>query len=312
MNSTNSLANISMLHIEVFLRVADCGSTSEAAKKLFISQSAATRWIQKLEASMNTTLFVRTNHGMELTPEGKRFYTRIKRVYTRMNAVLLSSRNPDASTGKVVRVACLDVSEILDVISPLVKQYENLYPDSGVDVRLCKSPKLREGLLSGKYDCAFTYSISAKDLPGTEFRSYRHMDTFFAVSAKSPAVEGDKLNYAALSKSYIYIQPLTKIDVSGNRDLSICRSHGFSPMGIQYVSEEHAVETLVRDSVGFAITGPSFGAEYGDDIRLFPVEHMIDEEQYIGVLWRPEEATLETQKFVESIPYIQAQRTDEG
>ncbi len=311
MNSITDINNISMLQIEVFLRVADCGSMSESAKKLFISQSAATRWIQKLEASMNVTLFVRTSRGMTLTPEGKRLYGQIKPPYTKLNAVLFSSRQVASDSGKVVHLACLDVNEVFDVMSPLITQYENLYPDNNVNVQMRIYAKLREGMLSGKYDCAFTYSVSAKELPGMEFRSYKKMGTYFAVSSKSPAIENDHLNYAALSHAYLYIQPNNKFDVIGNRDISICRDHGFTPVGIQYVYGEQSVAALVRDSTGFSIVGPAFGAQFGDDIRLFKVENTIAEEQYIGVIWRPDDCTPETRKFVESIPYIDAVRTDE-
>jgi len=301
----DSISNISMLEIEVFLRVADCRSITEASRKLFISQSAATRWIQKLEGSMNISLFSRTNKGIELTDEGKRLYKQLKPLYSKMKAVFFDSRTAVSDSGKIVRMACMDANEIVDEVSPILKLYENLYPNGAeIDISVCTYQNLREGILSGKYDCAIGYSVSSKGLPGTEFRAFKHMDTYFAVSANSPAIEGDRLNYGALSNSYIYIKPTTNFDLTGDRGLSICRSHGFIPRGIQYVSEEHAVETLVRDSTGFSIAGPGFGMKYGNDIRLFKAEYPIEEEQYIGVLWRPSEASAEVRRFVESVPNI--------
>ena len=299
------ISNISMLEIEVFLRVADCHSITEASRKLFISQSAATRWIQKLEDSLNVSLFVRTNRGIELTEDGRQLYTQLKPLYSKMKAVFFDSRMADSSKGKVIRLACMNANEIVDEVSPIIKKYENLYPTGAeIDVSICTYQDLREGILSGKYDCAISYSVSSKNLPGTEFRYYKHMDTYFAVSSKSLAIEGNTLNYATLANSYLYIKPTTYYDMTGDRSMSICRAHGFSPMGIQYVSEEHAVETLVRDSTGFSIAGPGFGMKYGNDIQLFKVEEPIDEEQYIGVVWRPSEANAETRRFVESVPFI--------
>ena len=300
----DSISNISMLEIEVFLRVADCRSITEASRKLFISQSAATRWIQKLESSMNIVLFTRTNKGIELTDDGKLLYKQLKPLYSKLKAVFFNSRTADGM-GKVIRLACMDANEIVDELSVIIKQYENLYPGGAeIDVTVCSYQNLREGILSGKYDCAISYSVSSKGLPGTEFRAYRHMDTYFAVSAVSPAIRGDRLDYSSLSNSYIYIKPTTYYDLNGDRGLSICRSHGFIPRGIQYVSEEHAVETLVRDTNGFSIAGPGFGMKYGNDIRLFKVEQPIEEEQYIGLLWRPADASGDIRRFIESVPYM--------
>jgi len=306
----DNLNNISLLQIEVFLRVADCGNVAEAAKKLYISQSAATRWIQKLEATTNVKLFVRTNRGVYLTEKGRQLYQEIKNPYTKLNSVLFSLRKVDDSDGRVVSLACFDINELFDLLGPMITQYENLYPGNRVDVHMCDHNKLREGMLSGKFDCAFTYVTSIKGLAGMEFRSHRQLDTFFAVSSRSMAVSDDQLNFGMLSGSHLYIRPSDKPDMAGTRDLKICAANGFSPLGIQYVSSELTVAALVRDTAGFAVVGPSFNAGYNADIRLFPVKVLVGEEQFAGLLRKPEEADQETRKFVESVSYIDAFRID--
>lgn len=306
----DNLNNISLLQIEVFLRVADCGNVAEAAKKLYISQSAATRWIQKLEATTNVKLFVRTNRGVYLTEKGRQLYRDIKNPYTKLNSVLFSLREVDDADGKVVSLACFDVNELFDLLGPLITQYENLYPGNKIDVHMCDHNQLREGLLSGRFDCAFTYVTSIKGLADMEFRSHRKLDTFFAISSRSMAVSGDRLDFRMLSGSYLYIRPSDKPDMTGTRDLKICAANGFTPLGIQYVSSELTVAALVRDTAGFAVVGPSFNAGYGEDIRLFPIKVPDGDEQFAGMVWKPEEASQETRKFVESVSYIDAIRTD--
>ena len=56
MNNNLSLYNI-------FLAVAEAGSTLGAAKALFISQPAVSKAISKLEASLEVSLFVRSKKG---------------------------------------------------------------------------------------------------------------------------------------------------------------------------------------------------------------------------------------------------------
>lgn len=309
-NCMDNLNNISLIQIEIFLRVADCGNVAEAAKKLFISQSAATRWIQKLEAITNVKLFVRTNRGVYLTKEGERLYSQIKNPYTKLNSVLFSLRQVDGSDGNVVRLACFDINELFDLLGPLITQYENLYPGNRIDVQMCDHNTIREGMLSGRFDCAFTYITSIKGLVNMEFRKYRQLDTFFALSSRSAAILDDKLDFEKLSGSHLYIRPSDKPDMAGIRDLKICAENGFSPLGIQYVSSELTVAALVRDTSGFAVVGPSFNAGYGADIRLFPVKVPVGEEQFAGIVWKPEEANQETRKFVESVSYIDAFMTD--
>ena len=44
---------------KVFLCVAECGSISQSAEQLYISQPAVSMTIKKLEESLRTTLFLR-------------------------------------------------------------------------------------------------------------------------------------------------------------------------------------------------------------------------------------------------------------
>lgn len=70
--------NINFELYRIFYIVANCKSISEASKKLFISQPAITKNIQNLEKELKGELFSRSNKGIELTEEGKNFYTFIR------------------------------------------------------------------------------------------------------------------------------------------------------------------------------------------------------------------------------------------
>ncbi len=305
----NDFGDISMLQIEVFLTVADCKSITAAARKLYISQSVATRLMQKLETYLNTTLLERTNRGVELTENGAKLYRMIKQVYSRMNATFYDARFAGEGGQKVVRVACADNNEIFDEIATLIKQFENLYQGLTVDLKLCSFQELREGILADSFDCIFTYSVSAKGLAGIETRYYKRFDTFFAVSANSKAIEGDHLNYAKLADFYIHMSPGSRFDLTATRDLGICKIHGFEPKGIRYIFDDTTVVAMAMDDNCFSICGSGFGIQHRDKIRLFKMEKPLKEEQYMVLLWNPEACSDNGRKFVESISYIRSERS---
>lgn len=60
--------------LTVFVCVADCGSFTKAAQKLFISSTAVMKQINALEAHLNLKLLVRTAQGVQLTPAGDCIY----------------------------------------------------------------------------------------------------------------------------------------------------------------------------------------------------------------------------------------------
>ena len=50
--------------------IANIGSISEAAKRLFVSQPSLTKAIKELEKEMGITIFDRTNKGITVSNEG--------------------------------------------------------------------------------------------------------------------------------------------------------------------------------------------------------------------------------------------------
>ena len=56
--------------LEVFVTAARCGTFSGAAKALFVTQSAVSRQIQRIEGHLGSPLFIRHKRGLRLTPEG--------------------------------------------------------------------------------------------------------------------------------------------------------------------------------------------------------------------------------------------------
>ena len=57
--------------LKYFVKVAETQNFSEAAKSLFVAQSALSQQIGQLEQELNTQLFQRTNHGVCLTEAGE-------------------------------------------------------------------------------------------------------------------------------------------------------------------------------------------------------------------------------------------------
>ena len=55
------------------VEVSKCGSINKAAHKLFLSQSGISTAVRELEEELGIKFFVRSNRGVEFTPEGKEF-----------------------------------------------------------------------------------------------------------------------------------------------------------------------------------------------------------------------------------------------
>lgn len=79
--------SINIMQLRFFCQVALRGSVSRAADDLFRTQSAITRAIRDLEASLNVILFERHYSGMVLTEYGKCILPRARRAVEDLQAV---------------------------------------------------------------------------------------------------------------------------------------------------------------------------------------------------------------------------------
>ena len=79
---------ISTRQLRYFVEIADSGSFSAAAERLFVAQSALSRQIKELETQLQTPLFERTARQPRLTAAGEAFYPRARNL---LNELLKAS-----------------------------------------------------------------------------------------------------------------------------------------------------------------------------------------------------------------------------
>lgn len=78
--------------LHIFVCVADCGSFSKAAEKLFLSTTAVMKQMNALESHLNLKLMERTSHGIRLTPGGEVIYKDAKFLFDYSKKSIESAR----------------------------------------------------------------------------------------------------------------------------------------------------------------------------------------------------------------------------
>lgn len=71
---------MNFLHLKYAIMVAETGSISKAAEKLYVAQPNVSRAIKELESDLNITIFDRNSKGMIVTPEGEQLIHYAKRI----------------------------------------------------------------------------------------------------------------------------------------------------------------------------------------------------------------------------------------
>jgi len=93
-----------LAEMEAFVRVADAGSFSGAARQLRIGQSAMSKTIARLEDRLGVRLLLRSTRGLAPTEAGRNFYDRAIRLIEEAEAAELAARGSAASLSGPLRI----------------------------------------------------------------------------------------------------------------------------------------------------------------------------------------------------------------
>ncbi len=105
--------------------VAEEKSISKAAELLYISQSALSVSIQKIEEDLGNEIFIRSNRGVELTPFGEEFLAYIEPLVTQFELVESIFMHGKKRLEERLSVANDSFYLVSNVISHIVREYRD-------------------------------------------------------------------------------------------------------------------------------------------------------------------------------------------
>ena len=125
--------NFSFDSYRIFYYAAKYQGFTQAAQILGSNQPNITRAIKKLEAALGCKLFVRSNQGARLTPEGEKLYAHIALAFGHIQAGEAEIAANQSLQSGVVTVAASEVA-LHCFLLPVLKAYRARYP--GVRIRV--------------------------------------------------------------------------------------------------------------------------------------------------------------------------------
>ena len=176
---------MNLRQLESFVRVAELGSFSKAARVLDIAQPALSRQVRLLETDLRETLLLRNGRGVSLTPAGRRLFehgVQILQQVAQARADLGAQR--DAPVGQVTIGLPPSVGRRLT--QPLIEAFRAQLPRARVTIVEGLSAHIAEWIASGRADLGLVYNPELS--PVLEFTPLRRE----ALCLVQPAVRGRK------------------------------------------------------------------------------------------------------------------------
>lgn len=114
--------SVTLQQLKYIITVAETGTITEAAAKLFISQPSLTNAVKELEKEMNVTIFDRTNKGINVSKEGEVFLGYARQVLEQA-AILEDTYKSSNNRKQEFGVSTQHYSFAVNAFVDMIKQY---------------------------------------------------------------------------------------------------------------------------------------------------------------------------------------------
>lgn len=120
-------------NLRTFITVAEVGSITMAAEKLYIAKSAVSRRLSELENHLGVQLFHRSTRSISLTDEGKQFYERSRSILNDLDEAEQQVKSARLKLQGRFRLAA-PLSFGLLHLTPLLNEFMSEHPNIRFDI----------------------------------------------------------------------------------------------------------------------------------------------------------------------------------
>ena len=121
-----------LANLESFVRTAEGGSFSEAARRLGLTAAAVSRNVAMLERNLGVRLFHRSTRKLTLTEAGERFLVSINGNLDALQAAIAEAAAHNSEPAGVLKVSLpprFGVTHILPLLPPFLAKYPRIKPE---------------------------------------------------------------------------------------------------------------------------------------------------------------------------------------
>lgn len=184
---------------KIFYTVAKAKNISHAANELYISQPAISKAISKLEETLNTKLFIRSQRGVILTSEGTVLFDHLCTAFEAIDAGEENIKKMhDLGIGHIKIGASSSFCKF--ILIPYLKEFIREYPHIKISISSQSSTDNIKLLNEDKIDIALVVKSEASN--NFEFLEVGKFEDIFIATPEYLANLNDRIGIDAVDKSF--------------------------------------------------------------------------------------------------------------
>lgn len=267
--------------IEYFLTVSEFSSISQAATKLYISQQALSKTIQKLENELGTQLFYRTKQGIQLTPDGIYLKNQYQDLVGQFRSISEETyEHFNIHKGEIE--LCVAPGFFRSISARTLIQFEKSYPN--LSLKQIERPDLECEEYVRQDPKHWGCSTLPWNLQGMAFIPLQREPLLLIVNKENPLSQKKSVSMKELvDENFLFLDKRYNIYY---RTLNVCRANGYDPRIIYKSADVSQLVRLVALNEGiFICVRHVYEEAANDNLAVVPIE---DEEMFweIGLIYQ--------------------------
>ncbi|AFH95780.1 TPA: LysR family transcriptional regulator [Providencia stuartii] len=253
--------------LRYFVEVVQLNGFSRAAERLFVTQPAISRSIQKLEQELGYTLLVRENDGVRLTDEGEILLSHAKQILKQFNSMNKALKEKEGPLSGILNVGLPPVIAST-YFADIIMAFSRRYPQVELKILELGTHKMMEAMLNGEVETAAVMLPFDNELFDLHvFSSDRLM---LLVSEQHPLAMRNSVKFAELiDEPFIFFSEDFRIN---ELVMSACGIYGKKPVIAGRSSHLDLVTAMVRAGVGVTLLPDSmWNKTRADGLSIIPV-----------------------------------------
>lgn len=242
--------------LQLFLHLSDTLHFGRTSRACFISPSALSRQIMRLEEELDEVLFVRDNRQVRLTRSGEIFREHARRVLAELEKAGDMLRREKQELQGRIRMFC-SVTACYSILPDIVPGFRERHPQVHLDLKTGDAASAIPTVISGDTDVAV--AALPDNLPGAlAFKEITTTPlTFIAPADGAPGFTGRSAEEVAWNSVPLI---LSEKEPSRRRVEDWFRARGVNPAVRSFVSGNEAIIAMVSLGLGVGVV-PDLVAE---------------------------------------------------
>ena len=272
---------------EYIVAIADEGSVTRAAEKLFLTRPALSHYLLTLEESLGSPIFRRTRSGLIPTAAGEIYIRGARQVLDTVRQTQKELDDLEGCAAGTLRIG-ITLGNGAVMFNRIFPKFHKKFPGFDIQLLETNSHALKAALIDGNID--FAIMGRSTEMSDLEYISFCQTEIFLLLPKDHPlacmsAPEGQPRTHLDIrllrDEPFIMLHPQTVVGEISER---YCRRRGFMPRRLLECSLSNMAYNMVRQGLGPAfVVGSQISAE--DKLPRFSLSPK--EYWWISIAYRP-------------------------